>query len=133
MYNSAKIIVGILIFLALFTFPIWYSRGTAAPPPKLELPVKEKECVAPIPYMKSSHMELLVSWRDAVVRERQLIYTNPDGKKYVMGLQTTCMSCHTSKTNFCDRCHNYLNVSPKCWDCHIEPVEKTEKTAGRTE
>ena len=123
MYNTGKIIIGILFFLGLATFPLWYSKVQSGPPPKLELPAQEKECVAPTPYMKSSHMELLISWRDEVVREGNRVYMAFNGKKYDMSLSNTCMKCHISKVKFCDQCHNYLNVSPKCWDCHIEPKE----------
>jgi cytochrome c len=132
MYNGGKIIVGIVIFLGLITFPIYYNAVKAGAPPKLEMPDKSKgtECVMPTKFMKSSHMELLDSWRNDVVRNGLRVFTSPTGKKYNMSLQVTCMNCHTSKANFCDRCHNYLNVAPKCWECHIEPVEKSP---GRTE
>ena len=33
----------------------------------------------------------------------------------------TCMSCHTDKAKFCDRCHDTVGVAPYCWDCHVEP------------
>jgi hypothetical protein len=130
MYNAGKIIVGILIFLGVFTFPVLYNKITTGPPPKLELPAKEKECVMPTPFMKASHMELLNEWRDQVVREGNRTFVNPAGVKFTMSLSSTCMKCHTSKVNFCDRCHNYLSVSPKCWDCHIEPKEPQ---AGRAQ
>lgn len=121
MYDSWKIIIGILIFLGLVTSPIWFSKGKAGPPPKLELPAKEKKCVESTAFMASSHMELLNSWRDSVVRDGNRFYVNAEGKKYLMSLQITCMECHKSREKFCDRCHNYLDVSPVCWDCHIQP------------
>ena len=124
MNNWVKIIIGILIFLGLFTFPIWYTMGKAGAPPKLELPAKEKKCVAATDYMKASHMDLLDSWRNSVVRDGDRIYVGLDDKKFNMSLQNTCMKCHTSKAKFCDKCHNYLDVAPRCWNCHIEPKEK---------
>lgn len=133
MYNGGKIIVGIVIFVGLVTFPIYYNAVSAAKKiPVLELPDKSKgtECVMDKAFMKSSHMELLNTWRDDVVRNGLRVFTNPAGKKFNMSLQVTCMNCHTSKANFCDRCHNYLNVAPKCWECHIQPVEKSP---GRSE
>ena len=33
----------------------------------------------------------------------------------------SCMSCHSNKDEFCDRCHDYLAVKPYCWECHVEP------------
>ena len=48
-----------------------------------------------------------------------------DGKTVTMSLSGTCMSCHPNKKEFCDACHDYLAVSPYCWDCHVEPKEKS--------
>jgi len=131
MYNTGKIIIGILIFVAIFAFPVWYSRGKAGPAPKLELPAKEKKCVESSAYMRASHMEMLDSWRNSVVRDGNRIYVNAAGKKFNMSLQNTCMKCHTSKAKFCDRCHDYLDVVPDCWACHIEP--DLQKKSGRAE
>jgi hypothetical protein len=39
-------------------------------------------------------------------------------------LQNTCLNCHNNKSKFCDQCHNYAEVTPYCWECHIEPKEK---------
>ena len=79
MYNAGKIIVGILIFLGVFTFPVLYNKVKTGPPPKLDLPVKEKECVMPTPFMKASHMELLNEWRDQVVRDRNRVFVGLRG------------------------------------------------------
>ncbi len=129
MYDGGKIIAGIIIGLALLTFPIWYTSGRAAPKPEVKLPVKEKECVQPGPYMKKKHMQVLDLWRDSVVRVKQRSYVAFNGKEYDMSLQNTCMSadCHAKKSEFCDRCHNYTGVVPYCWDCHIPPKEKPEE------
>lgn len=133
MYDSTKVIIGIVIFVGLFSFPIWSQvvLGTPGPPPKLELPKDKKKCVEATPYMSASHMELLDVWRDEVVRNQKRIYVNSEGKKYVMSLQNTCMDCHKTKEKFCDRCHDYLNVSPKCWECHIQPEYKQKETVAR--
>ena len=72
-------------------------------------------------YMRTLHMDLLNEWRDEVVREGARYYTASSGKKYEMSLSNTCIDCHSNKTEFCDQCHNYLAVTPYCWECHIEP------------
>ncbi len=129
MFDSGKIIAGLLIFLALVTFPFWYERGRTATPPALSLDTPEirklavKECVAPAPYMRASHMDLLHSWRDAVVRNEDRVYVSSEGKKYNMSLSQTCLGCHSNKEKFCDTCHNYQGVKPNCWDCHVVPME----------
>lgn len=131
--HAGKIIIGILIFLGVVLSPFAYNFMTSPKAPELVVGTKEKNCVEPTPYMKSSHMKLLDSWRDEVVREGKTIYVSSTGKKYVMSLQNTCLKCHTSKEKFCDRCHNYLDVSPNCWDCHFAPKQLQQKQAARSE
>jgi hypothetical protein len=122
--NDKKLIVtGLVIFFIIVLFPFWYNRGKAVPPPELKLTEKAKaakECVRSKDYMRSDHMKLLDLWREAVVREDDRIYTNPQGKQFVMSLSNTCLDCHSNKAEFCDRCHNYASVRPYCWDCHID-------------
>ena len=125
MYNKGMILGGIIVFLAVFTFPLWSNVGGAIGAPKPQLPAEEKatQCVLPTDEMRSSHMQLLNQWRDSVVREGNRIYVTEDGRQFMMSLQNNCMECHQSKTKFCDECHNYVGVAPYCWECHIEPKE----------
>ncbi|MDA8164529.1 MAG: sulfate reduction electron transfer complex DsrMKJOP subunit DsrJ [Desulfobacteraceae bacterium] len=124
MYDKGKIIPGLIIFLGLFTFPLWYNAGNAGNPPKPEKPAGYQKCVRPVEYMRTSHMVLLNQWRDEVIRgdEREMIMI--DGKPYPKKLQAGCMGCHADKKKFCDRCHTYASVKPYCWDCHFPPKEK---------
>ena len=51
--------------------------------------------MAPIKYMRTAHMELLIQWRDGAVREHQLRYTAYNGKSYKISLTSTCLGqCH---------------------------------------
>ena len=68
-------------------------------------------------------MRLLDQWRHEVVRDGERYYTAGNGKIYYKSLQVTCMECHSNKSKFCDQCHDYMAVTPYCWDCHIEPKE----------
>lgn len=125
MYDAGKVILGLIVFIVLITFPTWYNvaTGKATYVPDLEKPVKGETCIADVEYMRANHMDLLNQWRDTVVRQGTRVYTAPDGKKYNMSLSQTCLDCHASKANFCDRCHNYMGVDPYCYDCHIIPEE----------
>jgi hypothetical protein len=126
MYDSGKIIVGLIIGLALFLFPFYYNAGKAAKAPDPELTPKAKDakvCVRETAYMRKSHMSLLDTWRQEVVRDGKRYYAADNGKVYYKSLQVTCLDCHSNKSKFCDQCHNYLDVDPYCWDCHIEPKE----------
>jgi hypothetical protein len=126
MGDRSFIYSGLLIFLGVITLPFTYNlaSGKASRPPDLRLPEHEKQCVAATEYMKSSHMQLLLDWREKKVRKNIQVHTTPDGRSYNIGLTGTCLTqCHTSKKDFCDRCHNYVGVKePACMDCHIDPV-----------
>jgi len=125
MHDTGKVLLGLIIFLALITFPIWFNvaKGKATYVPELAKPVKGDQCVADIEYMKASHMDLLNQWRDEVVRHNERIYISPTGEKFNKSLSHTCLDCHSDKANFCDKCHSYMAVDPYCWDCHIIPEE----------
>jgi hypothetical protein len=130
MYDGWKIIIGIIIFIGIATFPFLYDIGKASvppPEPKIDTPeiqkMAEKKCIEEKFFMRAEHMVMLNDWRDSVVRDGNRIYIANDDKEYAMSLQNTCMKCHSNKKKFCDECHNYMAVKPYCWDCHIEPKE----------
>lgn len=124
MKDKKWIIVGLVVFAGLFSFPFWFNLGKAAPAPDLVLTPKAKaakQCVLPTPYMRANHMQLLDTWRLKVVREGEREFVNSQGKTFNMSLSNTCLDCHSNTAEFCDRCHNYNSVpNPYCWDCHIK-------------
>jgi hypothetical protein len=123
MYNTGLITVGLVVFVAIVTSPFWLNHFKAAPAPELVLTEKARaagKCVRETEFMTGNHMQLLDVWRDTVVREGNRVYENPEGERYTMSLTNTCLDCHSNKTEFCDRCHNYASVTPYCWDCHID-------------
>lgn len=123
MSDRAKALTGVAIFLVLLGFPTWQTLGAAgdAARPELELPEHETQCIEEIEFMSAHHMELLNQWRNAVVRDGETEYTSTSGETYTMSLTGSCMECHDNRENFCTRCHDYANVAPRCWNCHIEP------------
>lgn len=123
MRDRPWILLGLAAFLGLITFPIWYNRaaGTTSAAPELQKAVKGDTCIYPTEYMRASHMDVLMRWRDEVVRNDKRLVKIGD-KTYNMSLTSTCMDCHTSKADFCDKCHNYAGVKPYCWDCHVDPA-----------
>jgi hypothetical protein len=123
MRDRGTILIGLIVFLALITFPVWYNlvAGEPSRPPELRLPPQGGECVADAAFMRTEHMQLLMDWRDEVVRTNDRIYSTSDGRRFYKSLSGTCMSCHADKQEFCDKCHDYVGVTPYCWDCHVEP------------
>jgi len=120
MSDKPIIVIGLVIALVVLTVPFWYAlaAGTGEATPELDLP--EGQCVAED--MTARHMELLDQWRDEVVREGDCSDIEVNGKKYAKSLTRGCLSCHTSRQDFCVKCHSYANVEPTCWDCHVESV-----------
>lgn len=123
------ILLGLVIFLALVTFPLWYGAGKSAPAPVLSLDapainaLQNKKCVEDKAFMRAGHMKMLNAWRDEVVREGRREYVAADGRKFEKSLTGTCLQCHSNKSSFCDRCHNYVGAKPSCFNCHIIPEE----------
>jgi cytochrome c553 len=139
-FGRNRVIAGLVIFVVLITIPLWKNLGktVAAPTPSLDTPVikqlaeKDKKCVMPTEWMRANHMQLLIDWRENVVRTKEQKvktsrgrdYVTPDGKTYLASLTNTCMECHSNKKEFCDKCHNYAAVAPNCWGCHQEKGKK---------
>ncbi len=128
MRDRPLIYTGLLLFLAILTFPVWRNLSVRANAkgPNLILPAREKQCVAPIEFMRTSHMSLLLDWRENVVRRSGRDFAAPDGRHYTMSLTGTCLhQCHTAKAEFCDRCHTYAAVDLPCWNCHQDSPRST--------
>lgn len=129
MYDGGKIIAGLIIFVGLVTFPVYYNMGkpVTKPDPKINTDaiqhLEKKECVESKEFMRANHMQLLNEWRDAAVRDGKRVYVSTSGKKYEISLQNTCMNCHSNTDNFCHECHNYASVKPYCWQCHFVEEE----------
>lgn len=124
MYDAGKVLAGLLVFVALVSFPVWFNlgSGTTARAVTIERPLGER-CVLDGPRMRAEHMELLMDWRDAVVREGRRVAVAADGTRVRRSLSGGCLGCHRSKQKSCDRCHEFLGVRPYCWDCHVDPGE----------
>ncbi len=126
MHDSPKILAGILVFLAVAGFPFWYGAlsGNTKPLAEPVKPAGKKQCVMPVGYMREYHMQLLKEWRDEAVRTGKRPEIAVGGTAYRKSLTGSCMSCHSNKAEFCDRCHTSFGVAPACWECHSFPKEK---------
>jgi len=146
LYDAKYIISGLVIFFAVVTFPFWKNLGKVVPPPerKLDTPailkLNEKKCVMPTPWMRANHMQLLIDWREQVVRTKERgvstggrVFQAPDRRKFQISLSNTCMECHSNRSQFCDQCHNYVAVAPACWGCHLDREQKVAKVARAEE
>jgi hypothetical protein len=138
MSDKAKIIVGLVVFLVLAAFPIWYAFASGGSKEFIEpeKPANAKACIEKD--MAAMHMDVLDKWRDAVVRGEYSdpqIVKNKDGKlvwnsnagkgpEVEMSLTRTCMECHMRRETFCIRCHDYADVHPYCWECHTDQLGK---------
>lgn len=128
MYDAPKIITGLAVFIAIITTPLWYNQwtGKAQIVPKPKIVTDKKQCVRPVAYMREYHMTMLDEWRTNVIRNADRRPVTVANEQYQMSLSNTCITCHSNKSDFCDQCHNYLGVTPSCWDCHTFPKEKKD-------
>lgn len=140
MHDTMKIVAGLTLFILALMFPIWYSITTYGTPPAVAAaaPPKGQECVEPVNYMRTSHMELLGHLRDLAVREGKTVHTGTNGQQYEISMQNTCLACHGGTTSgqstvstrdgygepaFCASCHEYAGVRVDCWRCHLATKE----------
>ncbi len=123
MRDRTGIVLGLGAVLAVAAFPLWNALGSKAERarPNLERAVEGPECVEDTLYMTAHHQDLLNEWRTAVVRTGERYYTSSSGKRYEMSLTGTCMKCHVNSGAFCERCHEYADVTLTCWRCHVAP------------
>lgn len=123
MYNGGKIIAGLIIFIALLTYPFYKNIGKTFEVPSELKAAPDEMHVGDISLIniRSEHMKLLDNWRDEVVRggKRVVIF---EGDEYEKSIQKGCLACH-SKQESCDKCHSYVGVKPYCWDCHFPEEE----------
>lgn len=140
LHGGPYIITGLVAFLAITTFPIWYGAVVGAKPAFKSPPNPQNElCIEPKGFMRDRHMQLLNQWRDDVVRRGDRVYIATDGKKWNKSLTQTCMACHgrvdaqgnsQGAAMYCGQCHDYVHVTPYCWDCHIDPGKRTTRNPG---
>lgn len=71
---------------------------------------KGKACVLPEEQMRRTHMDFLKHRRDETVRRGVRLHEES---------LLNCQTCHTSRQQFCDKCHDYVGVKPDCFQCHI--------------
>jgi hypothetical protein len=125
MHDKGKVIAGIVIFLIVVLFPIWFTGAFGdfekANP---EILTDAKECVLDREDMIANHMDLLNTWRNDVVRKNDRGPVLVDGREIEKSLTRGCFECHGSYQKFCNECHSYADVKPDCWQCHVVPEER---------
>ena len=109
-YNSGKVLIGLVIFVGLVTFPFFYNKGRAIakPEPKLDTPaimqLQDKKCVEPRDFMRAELMRLLNDWRDSAVRDGKRLYVNLRGQavRYICRIPV-CIAIRTRRNSY--RCY----------------------------
>lgn len=129
--RKTNIIIGIVVFLLVMTAPMWLNIGRgseiAEPEVSLDTPMinamgADKHCIYDKEYMRAHHMEILHQWKKQAIRDSNRTYVTPEGEEYHVSLQQTCLACHSNYEDFCKKCHDYNDVDPNCWNCHVNPT-----------
>ena len=131
--NKRNIVIGIVVFILVVTTPLWLNigRGADAAAPEMSYDTTaikamgdDAHCIYDAEYMRTHHMEILAQWKEQAIRDGNREFVAPDGTKYEVSLQNTCLECHSNYEDFCKKCHDYNDVTPNCWTCHVEPTAK---------
>lgn len=112
-------VITAVILVLLIILPLVYSvvshvfaQSSQVEEPFLQMPdPKYKKCVKETEYMRYHHWELLRGIREEVVRH---------GIRGDVGLGM-CKDCHTSREQFCNKCHDAVSMTPDCFSCHYYP------------
>lgn len=147
MNSKAGVVTVLVIAVVVLTVPLWVALGQRVtgrlkPAPEIPKPTNSELCIMKEP--RAQHMQVIDEWRNSVVREGKSVYKSQnhvDPKtgepvEYVMSLTQTCLlECHASEKDpatdaegnvlsvqqrFCNECHQFANIRPNCWDCHLE-------------
>lgn len=113
-YAIVAVIPIIIILLPLCYSVIHFTFASTPENPELFLEKPDaqyKNCVKDVQYMRFHHWELLRRIREEVVRY---------GKRGEISLDK-CQQCHTSRKQFCDKCHDATSLTPDCFGCHYYP------------
>lgn len=86
----------------------WTSMFSAPKPFLQAASGSSQHCVRDAAWMRQNHRVFLRELRDKTVRE---------GVRNEVTLRS-CSQCHKDKAQFCDKCHNAVNLRPDCFDCH---------------
>ncbi|NTW83370.1 MAG: sulfate reduction electron transfer complex DsrMKJOP subunit DsrJ [Chlorobiaceae bacterium] len=116
------IAVPVLMLFVVVAFFRQPGHAETAKVPPAPVAVDSTKCIAPTDYMRANHMQVLSSWRNSSVREGNRVYIAKNGSRFQKSLNT-CLGCHSTNRLFCFNCHMYANVKPKCWNCHLSPME----------
>lgn len=105
-------VVASIVILSPFAYSVgrfaWVSIFSA-PKPFLQVAADPSHrCVRDPVWMRQNHRVFLRELRDKTVRK---------GIRNEVTLRS-CSQCHKDKTQFCDKCHNSVNLHPDCFDCH---------------
>jgi hypothetical protein len=129
--TAVACIIAIAVFTGAWLF-LQSGHGTsasarAAVPATVAMaaPVDSTRCIAQTEWMRAHHMQVLNQWRHDSVREGNRTHVTRDGRRFDKSLNT-CLGCHASNPMFCFMCHQYANVKPTCWNCHISPMESNK-------
>jgi hypothetical protein len=105
---NVKSRIAFFIFVILTFLPVMASVANGdflmeTPEPN---PVKpEGKCVEDTSYMRANHM------RELKLAKFNFYLTGVKSEEFSL---RKCFTCHEAKSTFCDRCHDYAGVKPRC-------------------
>lgn len=105
---NTKSRVGFLVFALLILMPIIANAaggGLLRPAPEPSPQIPEGKCVEDVDYMRANHM------RELILAKWNYYLTGVKPEKFSL---KKCFTCHEAKSKFCDKCHDYAGIKPRC-------------------
>ncbi|HEX9592274.1 MAG TPA: hypothetical protein VGB12_02825 [bacterium] len=96
----------------------YFGTKVEAPNPKA---ARGTACILPTAEMRQVHMKMFMHTRDNTVRS---------GMRTQQTSLKNCQTCHPTRGDFCDQCHNFAGVKPECWNCHFYPEHAGDVPQG---
>jgi len=120
MRDAGKVVGGLAIALMAIAGPLWVGSARGVKAVALAKATGGDRCIEPREEMRKNHSALLANWRERVVRFGDRVHHADDGRDVRISLTGTCLGCHGSATEFCDKCHAQTAVTLSCWQCHAQ-------------
>lgn len=114
--DAGRLVGSLAIAAVAAAGPLWLLGVRGQPCQPLAAPA-DRPCLQAKDSMRRNHPALLATWRELALRTGRRADANAQGGDVPIQL-STCLGCHGPASQFCDRCHAEVGVSPTCWQCH---------------
>jgi hypothetical protein len=130
--DGGRVVGGVAILLSVAAGPAWMGSAHGVRIAGPATPRGSAGCVEARDDMRKNHPALLARWREQAVRLGERVQRTADGRRLPIDLTETCLGCHGTASDFCERCHAQVAVTLSCWQCHAQSARATSAATSPT-